>query len=66
MPGWGVRISHPRWRTVLKILAAAIPGARLRILPDVGHLVPPRFWPEILDDLCDLLDSTERTFDTMV
>lgn len=42
--------------------AAAIPGARLRILPGVGHLVPPRLWPSILDDLADLLD---HTFDTM-
>ncbi len=46
--------------------AAAIPGARLRILPGVGHLVPPRLWPEIVDELCDLLDSTEHAFDTMV
>jgi pimeloyl-ACP methyl ester carboxylesterase len=36
--------------------AAAIPGARLRILPDVGHYVPLRFWPQILDELSDLLE----------
>lgn len=35
--------------------AEAIPGARLRILPDVGHALPPELWPEVLDELCDLL-----------
>lgn len=35
--------------------AAAIPGARLRILPDVGHLIPPALWPSIVDDLVDML-----------
>ena len=42
--------------------AAAIPGARLRILPDVGHLIPPQLFPVILDELTDMLD---HTFDTM-
>lgn len=36
--------------------AAAIPGARLRILPDVGHYVPLRLWPRILDELSELLE----------
>ena len=45
--------------------ARAVPGARLKVLPNVGHFIPSRLWPEILDALCDLLDSTERTFDTM-
>jgi pimeloyl-ACP methyl ester carboxylesterase len=35
--------------------AAAIPGARLRILPDVGHIVPPACWPVVVADLVDLL-----------
>jgi pimeloyl-ACP methyl ester carboxylesterase len=42
--------------------AAAIPGARLRILPDVGHVIPPQLFPVILDELVDMLD---HTFDTM-
>lgn len=45
--------------------AAAIPGARLRILPDVGHYIPPQLWPEILDELCDLLRAVDHTFDMM-
>lgn len=46
--------------------ARAIPGARLKILPNVGHYVPLALWPEIIDELCDLLDSTEHRFDTIV
>lgn len=46
--------------------AAAIPGARLRILPDVGHYIPPLLWPEIVAELCDFLHSVDHTFDTMV
>ena len=42
--------------------ARAIPGARLKILPNVGHYLPAQLWPEILDDLHDMLD---HTFDTM-
>jgi pimeloyl-ACP methyl ester carboxylesterase len=36
--------------------AAAIPGARLDILPNVGHVVPAQLWPRILDELEDMLD----------
>jgi pimeloyl-ACP methyl ester carboxylesterase len=43
--------------------ARVIPGARLKILPGVGHYVPPGLWPEILDDLRDMVD---HMFDTMV
>ena len=39
--------------------AQAIPGARLRILPHVGHVIPPQCWPQILDDLADLLRHTQ-------
>jgi pimeloyl-ACP methyl ester carboxylesterase len=42
--------------------ARAIPGARLKILPNVGHYLPVALWPEILDGLCEMLD---HTFDTM-
>lgn len=31
--------------------AAAIPGARLLILPGMGHDLPPQLWPELLDAL---------------
>ena len=30
-------------------LAAAIPGARLTIVPGMGHDLPPAFWPVVLD-----------------
>jgi pimeloyl-ACP methyl ester carboxylesterase len=35
--------------------AQAIPGARLLVLPGVGHVLPTEVWPEILDELCDLI-----------
>ncbi|MBV9716990.1 MAG: alpha/beta hydrolase [Solirubrobacterales bacterium] len=33
--------------------AAAIPGARLLILPDMGHDLPPELWPQILDAIVE-------------
>jgi pimeloyl-ACP methyl ester carboxylesterase len=42
--------------------ARVVPGARLKVLPNVGHYVPLQLWPEILDELTDMLD---HTFDTM-
>ena len=42
--------------------ARAIPGARLMVLPNVGHYLPPQLFPVILDELVDMLD---HTFDTM-
>jgi pimeloyl-ACP methyl ester carboxylesterase len=29
--------------------AAAIPGARLMMIPGMGHNLPPRVWPQVLD-----------------
>ncbi len=40
--------------------AKAIPGARLRVLPDVGHVIPPELWPQIVAELCDMLDHDGR------
>lgn len=43
--------------------AAAIPSARLRILPNVGHALPPELWAQVLDELRDLLDSAATSPD---
>jgi pimeloyl-ACP methyl ester carboxylesterase len=32
--------------------AAAIPGARLRVIAGMGHALPPDAWPEIADAIC--------------
>lgn len=37
--------------------AEAIPGARLCMLPDVGHTTPPQLWPQVLDELCEMLEE---------
>ena len=34
--------------------AAAIPGAKLMILPGMGHDLPPQLWPEVIDAIADL------------
>jgi pimeloyl-ACP methyl ester carboxylesterase len=34
--------------------AAAIPGARLLIIPGMGHNLPQRVWPEVLDAITDV------------
>ena len=33
--------------------AAAIPGSRLLILPDMGHELPPELWPELIDAITE-------------
>lgn len=35
----------------------AIPGARLRMLANVGHALPPKLWPTVLDELRDMLNE---------
>lgn len=40
--------------------AAAIPGARLCMLPEVGHALPAELWPQVFDELCDLLGRPAR------
>jgi pimeloyl-ACP methyl ester carboxylesterase len=37
--------------------AAAIPGARLVILPGVGHALPPAIWPVIAQQMRALADN---------
>lgn len=43
----------------------AIPGARLKILPNVGHYLPAELFPGIVDELRELLRDVEYMFDTM-
>ncbi len=38
--------------------AAAIPGARLVVLPGVGHALPPAVWPTIAQEIRVLADSS--------
>lgn len=43
-----------------RVVAAAIPGARLLTFPGVGHdLVPPPLWPGFLDAVTELADGAE-------
>src|SRR4029450_12611260 len=37
--------------------AAAIPGARLVILPGIGHALPPAIWPTIAQQMRTLADT---------
>jgi pimeloyl-ACP methyl ester carboxylesterase len=37
-----------------RLTAAAIPGARLLIIPGMGHNLPQRVWPEVLDAITDV------------
>jgi pimeloyl-ACP methyl ester carboxylesterase len=41
--------------------AAAIPGARLVILPDVGHALPRAIWPIIVQELRALSGNRAHT-----
>jgi pimeloyl-ACP methyl ester carboxylesterase len=41
--------------TAGRATAQAIPGARLLVLPNAGHVLPTEVWPKILDELCDLI-----------
>ncbi|MCW0213317.1 MAG: alpha/beta fold hydrolase [Pseudonocardia sp.] len=38
-------------------LAAAIPGARLRVLPGMGHDLPAALWPEIAREIRGIADA---------
>jgi pimeloyl-ACP methyl ester carboxylesterase len=40
--------------------AAAIPGARLLVVPGLGHELPPGFWPALTDALAENADRADR------
>jgi pimeloyl-ACP methyl ester carboxylesterase len=40
---------------------AALPNARLIMLPDMGHNLPDRVWPDVVDALVGLAGSAART-----
>jgi pimeloyl-ACP methyl ester carboxylesterase len=40
--------------------ASAIPGARLVILPDVGHALPRAIWPIIAQEMRSLVDGNDK------
>jgi pimeloyl-ACP methyl ester carboxylesterase len=37
-----------------RMVAAAIPGARLLEIPDMGHDIPRRVWPQVIDAIAEL------------
>jgi pimeloyl-ACP methyl ester carboxylesterase len=39
--------------------AAAIPGARLLVVPGLGHELPPGFWPALADALVENADRAD-------
>ena len=41
--------------------AQAIPGAKLLILPGMGHDLPPEVWPEVVDAIVENASGAERT-----
>ncbi|HXE46634.1 MAG TPA: alpha/beta hydrolase [Conexibacter sp.] len=43
-----------------KATAKAIPGARLMIVPGMGHGLPERLWPQLIDAIGDHVAAAER------
>ncbi len=41
--------------------ARAVPGATLRIVPGMGHSLPPAVWPEVVDAIVEHARGAERT-----
>jgi pimeloyl-ACP methyl ester carboxylesterase len=41
--------------------ATAIPGARLRVLPGMGHFIPRELWPAYASEIRDLADRVPAT-----
>jgi len=46
--------------------AKAIPGARLMLVPGMGHGLPERLWPQLVDAIAAHVDDAERTRATAV
>jgi pimeloyl-ACP methyl ester carboxylesterase len=44
-----------------RMVAAAVPGSRLLEIPGMGHDVPRRVWPEVVDAITDLARQTSTT-----
>lgn len=42
--------------------AAAIPGARLLVLPGMGHDLPPALWPQMSDAISEHARAADKTF----
>jgi pimeloyl-ACP methyl ester carboxylesterase len=42
-------------------VAAAISGARLRVIEEMGHDLAPPLWAEIVGDIADLIENVEET-----
>jgi pimeloyl-ACP methyl ester carboxylesterase len=55
-------VVHGRYDTLIPLdggeaTAAAVPGARLLVLDEMGHNIPISYWPEIYDAVADLARS---------
>jgi pimeloyl-ACP methyl ester carboxylesterase len=44
-----------------RLVAAAVPGARVLEIEGMGHDLPERVWSEVIDALADLAQQTAAT-----
>jgi pimeloyl-ACP methyl ester carboxylesterase len=44
-----------------RIVAAGVPGARLIEIEGMGHDLPERVWPQVIDAIADLAGQTAAT-----
>lgn len=51
------------WRSA-KAVADAIPGAKFLLYPGVGHDLPRRIWPEVLDEISAMATGADISSDT--
>jgi pimeloyl-ACP methyl ester carboxylesterase len=47
-------------------VSAAIPGARLLVLEEMGHDLAPPLWAEIVGDIADLVENAQGTLNPTV
>jgi pimeloyl-ACP methyl ester carboxylesterase len=47
-----------------RLVAAAVPGARLIEIEGMGHDLPERVWPQVVDAIADLTQETAATIRT--